>query len=77
MARLKTAILISGRGSNLQALIEECTAADSAADIALVLSNVAASGGLSPSESFASTCCCMNVICACCDIYLVSGGPPY
>lgn len=51
MARLKTAILISGRGSNLQALIEECTAADSAADIVLVLSNVAAAGGLSRAES--------------------------
>lgn len=51
MARLKTAILISGRGSNLQALIEECAAADAAADIVLVLSNVADAGGLARAET--------------------------
>lgn len=50
MARLKTAILISGRGSNLQALIEECQGADAAAEIALVLSNVADAGGLARAE---------------------------
>jgi phosphoribosylglycinamide formyltransferase-1 len=51
MARLKTAILISGRGSNLQALIDECAADNDAAEIALVLSNVAGAGGLARAEA--------------------------
>lgn len=51
MARLKTAILISGRGSNLQALIEECASSDAAAEIVLVLSNVAEAGGLARARS--------------------------
>ncbi|MGE0117108.1 MAG: phosphoribosylglycinamide formyltransferase [Dongiaceae bacterium] len=46
MARLRTAILISGRGSNMQALIESCRPAAAPADIALVLSNNPAAGGL-------------------------------
>ncbi|MHA1108228.1 MAG: phosphoribosylglycinamide formyltransferase, partial [Alphaproteobacteria bacterium] len=46
MARLKTAVLISGRGSNLQALIDECARSDSVAEIALVISNVADAAGL-------------------------------
>jgi phosphoribosylglycinamide formyltransferase-1 len=46
MARLKLGVLISGRGSNLQALIEACAAADSPAEIALVLSNKADAAGL-------------------------------
>lgn len=47
MARLKAAVLISGRGSNLQALID--AAADPAwpAEIALVISNVPGAQGLS------------------------------
>ena len=45
-SRLRVAILISGRGSNMQALIEECARADSPADIALVISNKAEAGGL-------------------------------
>lgn len=44
--RLQTAILISGRGSNMRALIEACRAADSHAEIALVLSDESAAGGL-------------------------------
>ncbi len=46
MARLKTAVLISGRGSNLQALLD--AAADPAypAEIVLVLSNVPGAFGL-------------------------------
>lgn len=51
MARLKTAILISGRGSNLQALMEECAAPDAPAEIILVLSNVATAGGLARADS--------------------------
>jgi len=46
MARLKVAVLISGRGSNLAALIEACAAADFPAEIALVLSNRADAAGL-------------------------------
>ncbi len=46
MAQLKAAVLISGRGSNLQALIEECTRADAEAEIVLVISNVAGAAGL-------------------------------
>lgn len=37
--RLKVGVLISGRGSNLQALIDACEQADFPAEIALVISN--------------------------------------
>src|SRR5208282_2491025 len=49
-AKKRTAILISGRGSNLQALID--AAADPAypAELALVLSNVADAQGLARAE---------------------------
>ncbi|NKB20638.1 MAG: phosphoribosylglycinamide formyltransferase [Alphaproteobacteria bacterium] len=40
MARLKTAVLISGRGTNMQALIDYCATSDAAAEISLILSNV-------------------------------------
>lgn len=46
MARLKLGVLISGRGSNLQALIDACAAADFPASVALVLSNRADAAGL-------------------------------
>jgi phosphoribosylglycinamide formyltransferase 1 len=46
MPRLKTAIMISGRGTNLQALIDECASADAPAEIALVVSNVPKAAGL-------------------------------
>jgi phosphoribosylglycinamide formyltransferase-1 len=46
MARLKVGVLISGRGSNLQALIEAAGAPDYPAEIALVLSNRADAPGL-------------------------------
>jgi len=39
VARLKTAILISGRGSNMQALIAACREPDAQAEIVLVLAN--------------------------------------
>ena len=39
MARLKTGVLISGRGSNLKCLIDACAAADYPAEIVLVVSN--------------------------------------
>ncbi len=46
MARLKIGVLISGRGSNLQALIQSCSRPESQAAIALVVSNVATAAGL-------------------------------
>nr|WP_209777074.1 phosphoribosylglycinamide formyltransferase [Azospirillum agricola] len=45
-AKLKLGVLISGRGSNLQALIDACAAPDFPAEIALVLSNKADAYGL-------------------------------
>ena len=47
MARLKVAVLISGRGSNLQALIDACADADFPAEIVLVVSDVPGVQGLS------------------------------
>jgi phosphoribosylglycinamide formyltransferase 1 len=46
MAKLKVGILISGRGSNMAALIKAAQAADYPAEIACVLSNKADAGGL-------------------------------
>jgi phosphoribosylglycinamide formyltransferase-1 len=46
MRRKRVAILISGRGSNMAALIEAAKAADYPAEIALVLSNRADAAGL-------------------------------
>ncbi|MEE8272857.1 MAG: formyltransferase family protein, partial [Alphaproteobacteria bacterium] len=51
MARLRIAALISGRGSNLRALLDACAAADFPAQIVLVLSNVADAGGLRHAEA--------------------------
>jgi phosphoribosylglycinamide formyltransferase-1 len=46
MAKLKLAVLISGRGSNLQALIDACADSEFPAEIALVLSNKPTAYGL-------------------------------
>jgi phosphoribosylglycinamide formyltransferase-1 len=46
MARLKAAVLISGRGSNLQALIDACADPAFPAEIVAVISNVAEAAGL-------------------------------
>ena len=46
MAKLKIGILISGRGSNMAALIEAAKAADYPAEIACVISNAADAPGL-------------------------------
>jgi phosphoribosylglycinamide formyltransferase-1 len=43
---MKVAVLISGRGSNLQALIDACAAPGYPAEIVVVLSNVPDAGGL-------------------------------
>ena len=44
--RVRTAVLISGRGSNLKSLIDACAAPDFPAQIVLVISNVETAGGL-------------------------------
>ena len=51
MARLKVAVLLSGRGSNLQALIDACLHADFPAAIVLVISDVPGAQGLSRAEA--------------------------
>ena len=45
-ARLKVAVLISGRGSNLQALLDACAEPGFPAEIVLVISNIAGAYGL-------------------------------
>lgn len=49
-ARKRVAVLISGRGSNMTALIEAAKAADYPAEIALVLSNRPDAGGLATAQ---------------------------
>jgi phosphoribosylglycinamide formyltransferase-1 len=46
MKRLKTAVMISGRGTNMQALIDDCASPDAPAEITLVVSNVPNAPGL-------------------------------
>jgi phosphoribosylglycinamide formyltransferase-1 len=46
VARLRCAVLISGRGSNLEALLRACAQKDFPAEIALVVSNRADASGL-------------------------------
>ena len=46
MQKTKIAVLISGRGSNLKALIDACAQPDFPAEIALVISNKQDAGGL-------------------------------
>lgn len=50
MARLKVAVLISGRGSNLQALIDACVDPNFPAEIRLVISNEPGAQGLARAE---------------------------
>jgi phosphoribosylglycinamide formyltransferase 1 len=50
MARKKLAVLVSGRGSNLQSLIDACAEPDYPAEIALVISNVPDVLGLKRAE---------------------------
>lgn len=50
MARKKLAVLISGRGSNLQSLLDAAAAKDFPAEIALVISNRPDAGGLARAE---------------------------
>jgi phosphoribosylglycinamide formyltransferase-1 len=45
-AKKRTAVLISGRGSNMASLIAACREPDYPAEIVLVISNIATAGGL-------------------------------
>jgi phosphoribosylglycinamide formyltransferase-1 len=49
--RIRTAVLISGGGSNLQALIDACATPDFPAEICLVISNKAEAYGLTRAEN--------------------------
>jgi phosphoribosylglycinamide formyltransferase-1 len=51
MAWKRVGVLISGRGSNLQALIEACAVPDFPASIVLVISNVPGAPGLARAEA--------------------------
>ncbi|MEK7266423.1 MAG: phosphoribosylglycinamide formyltransferase [Pseudomonadota bacterium] len=51
MAKTRVAVLISGRGSNMKALIDAARAPSYPAEIALVISNVPDAGGLVAAES--------------------------
>ena len=51
MTRKRVGVLISGRGSNLQALIEAAQASDYPAEIVLVISNVPGAQGLARAEA--------------------------
>jgi phosphoribosylglycinamide formyltransferase-1 len=52
MAKLKAGVLISGRGSNLLALLQACAGTGFPAEIALVISNRADAAGLVHAERF-------------------------
>lgn len=58
--RLKIGVLISGRGSNLQALIDAAAAPDWPAEIALVLSNKADAAGLARAEAAGIPTCVID-----------------
>ncbi len=51
MGRLKVGVLISGRGSNLQALLDACADPAFPAEIVLVISNIADAAGLERAET--------------------------
>ena len=51
MKKARVGVLISGRGSNLQALIEACATPGFPAEIALVVSNVARAQGLARAQN--------------------------
>ena len=51
MRRIKTAVLISGNGSNLQAILDAARSDDYPAEIALVISNVETAYGLTRAQN--------------------------
>ena len=58
--RGRIAILISGRGSNMQAFIDACEAGELEADIALVLSNKPEAAGLTRAREAGIATACIN-----------------
>lgn len=60
MKKLKIAVLISGSGSNLQALIDACAKYDFPAEIALVISNKADAFGLVRAKNAGIECKIIN-----------------
>jgi len=58
--KLNVGVLISGRGSNLQALLDACAAPDFPARIALVFSNVPSAGGLARAKEAGVPTCVMD-----------------
>jgi len=60
MARRRVAILISGRGSNMSALIDAATGTDYPAEIALVLSNRQNAAGLTTASQHGITTACVD-----------------
>ena len=60
MAKLRIAVLISGSGTNLQALIDACNQPDYPAEIALVLSNKADAYGLTRAADAGIKCTVIN-----------------
>lgn len=51
MAKTRVAILISGRGSNMQALLNACAQPDFPAEVVHVIANVPGAGGLERAET--------------------------
>lgn len=51
MARLKVCVLVSGRGSNMQAILDAAAVADYPAEIALVISNIPEAPALARAEA--------------------------
>ncbi len=60
MARLRLGVLISGRGSNLQSIIDACAAPGFPAEVALVLSNVPGVFGLDRAAKAGIPCTVVN-----------------
>lgn len=60
MTKMRVGVLISGRGSNLRALIEACAAPTFPAEIVLVVSNVPGAQGLAHADSASIPTCTIN-----------------
>jgi phosphoribosylglycinamide formyltransferase-1 len=56
----RLAVLISGRGSNLQAFIDACASGKLAAQICVVISNNPDAGGLQRASAAGIATCCIN-----------------
>ncbi|WP_189579976.1 phosphoribosylglycinamide formyltransferase [Litorimonas cladophorae] len=58
--KIRTAVLISGRGSNMLAIVEAAKAPDYPADICLVISNKDTAAGLDAAEAQGVTAICVD-----------------